>query len=347
MKVCLLGGYKSGAGYHWRGQLQAFQKLGHEVFVLDIRRQDWDKITRTIIRNQPDLLWMGLKECMQYLYECAPVRNLHTEGKMKTVFWFGDLRPPEGFEKGTGLPIKNPRVNTKTVGKHLDLILLMNEGFIEQYKLAYRKDQVYYMPLACTPEWHHPEPLTEPPEYDIAFAGYLDSSVFHRGRTELVKKLQGRYKVLLDNLRGREWDDHYIRKFYSKAKLALGIDILDDGKLQYRLSTSNRIWIATACGTCFLQKRFEGIDLLAKNHRDLIWWETEKELYGLIERYLQDEAKRQFIQRNAWQWAHMKHTYIHRINNVLDILHGKETKFRGFLETPVFIQPHDLEVYIT
>ena len=71
-KICAIGGYESFGynqlGFHWDGQARAFRELGFETLFLDIRKdQDYENIKTKILDFKPDILWLGLIDCLSLL----------------------------------------------------------------------------------------------------------------------------------------------------------------------------------------------------------------------------------------------------------------------------------------
>lgn len=327
MKICALGAYKirdQQLGFHWDGQARAFCDLGHDHLLLDIRRDRHNHIIDMIDAYDPDMLLLGLKDCLPLV----PRLNLKKiKSHCKIVFWWGDLRGVEGTK--SSLPLGKPIVNTKEIGKHIDYIFISNAGQLDDYKQGYNINNVYFMPLACTPKFHHRIKIKAKKGYshDIGFAGNMDNSIWHRGRTALLHKLAKRYDVCLHN-----GDKNEIAEFYSISKLAFGAGVIGEDKEYFpELGVSNRFWIALGCGACLIHSWFPGIERIGRKHRDLLWFKSEEELYELADYYLKDNNAREAIKINAEKLAHSKHTYIHRIKNMIDIMEGGSKGFEGFL----------------
>jgi hypothetical protein len=326
MKVCALGEYdirQQQPGYHWDGQALAFEKIGYETLLLDIRRTDWKIIKDKIYEYKPDILWLGLKECLEFLLT-LDVSKLKSHG-CKIIYWFGDLRALEGQD--TVLPAKHPMVDPKDVYGKLDFTFVPSPDHIEMYEKAYGAP-AFYMPLACTSEYHYR--LDPQWEHDISFAGSMDGTVYHRNRTQLVRELKVVYDVLLDNN-----DKIHTAEFYAKAKVSLGANVIGEvSEFRPTLCTSNRFWIALACGTCHVCQWFPGIERLVTDGEHVRWWKDNIELYKILYDLLVNEGGDQEIIRiskNAEKLAHEKHTYTHRVRNMMDIINGKTTEFYGFL----------------
>jgi len=323
-RMCAIGEYRiryDQLGFHWDGQARAFHSLGYNPLLLDIRRDTYKNLRRKIIEFKPEILWLGLKDCLPLIKWMK--EDLRKIG-CTIVYWFCDLRGIEGTN--SNLPSKQPVIDhLQELGDILDYMFLSNTGQITAYKKSYNVHNVYYMPQACTPAYMHRVPAHEVD--DVSFAGSLGKNVFFRERTKLLNNLCRSYKVCI-----RNEVRNYIAEFYSGSKIVLGADVIGgSSEFQPYLYTSNRLFVALGCGACYICQWFPGIEKLAENHKDLVWFKTEKELFRLIDYYLKHDEERQMIRKNAQQLAHTRHTYACRIQNMLDIVHGKADKFYGFL----------------
>jgi len=70
---------------------------------------------------------------------------------------------------------------------------------------------------------------------------------------------------------------------------------------------------------------------LVENKKHLVWWHDIDELKANIKYYLRNNDERKEIQKNAEILAHKRHTYVNRIQNMLDIIDNKTKDFYGFI----------------
>lgn len=324
-RICALGAYGvryNELGYDWDGQARAFKKLDVETLLLDIRQEkDFGSLKEKVLGFHPDILWIALKDGLPFL-----IKLKKELGKLdfKVVYWFRDLRGIEGVK--SNLPIKSPKIDPIDIQGVIDYVFLSSAGQIEDYKRIYGVNKVYFMPDFCSPEFMHKVDVKE--KYNIVFTGGLEREVFHGGRTRLIRNLMRHY-----NLQVRNNILNNIAEFYSSSKIVFGADVIGKDKdFQPYLYTSNRFFIALACGSFYLCQYFPGIEKLAENHKHLVWFKNEKELYDLIDYYLEHDKERKAIGRNAQELAHSKHANITRIQNILDIIDGKTEEFYGFIK---------------
>lgn len=326
MKVCALGEYficGEEPGFHWDGQARAFEALDYNTLFLDLRRTPLQINKGRILEFQPDILWIGLKEGLLLLQDkdfYATLKNIGT----KVVYWFCDLRGIETLNNY--LPLKAPLIDTNLIKNKINYMFITNTGQLKDYQYAYGCDNIYYMPQACTPQFHYRRTNIKETA-DMAFAGGLDTSMFHLQRTELLLKLKNKYNLIFQSN-----SKAGIPEFYSSAKLAFGSSYMD-GPPETRpaYSVSNRFWIALGCGTCLVHQYYEGIDTIVRDGKHAVIFKTEQEMFDKVEYYLTHEDEREQVKINAQHLAHLKHSYVNRIQNMMEIINGHATSFNGFL----------------
>lgn len=307
-KILAIGAYDvtgyNHLGYHWDGQARAFRSLGFETLLLDIRKDPhYENLKARMEEFKPDILWLGLKDCLPFMeWMKSEVIDFRRRGG-KVIYWYCDLREPR------------PR----DLGGLIDVIFITSAGQIDAYRRAYGVREVYYMPQACTPAFMHRLPLEE--IYDLGLTSSLVPA-FHGRRVELLEKLREKYQVAV-----RHEVRNTVSNFYSKCRLVLGFNA-HKTELYY---TSNRFYVALGCGAVYLCEWFPGIERLAENGRHLVWFKGEEELFDLAGYYLSHPGEREEIRRQAQELAHARHTYVHRIRNMLDIIDGKTDRFYGLL----------------
>lgn len=328
MKIFALGEYHkidTEKGWHWNGMYEAWKNLGHEVITHDIRLEDWEMISDELgSLGDVDILFFGLKEGTKFILTYPNLIDELRYNGTRVVYWFADLRGLEG--EITTIPIKHPVTSPIYVGKFIDYIFLSNMGQIPAYKRAYGTDKVYYLPAGCSDQYHRRNNSIES-VHDIAFAGDMNRTVFHGDRYLLLNKLQNKYDFI-----GGTWDRSDISTFYSMAKLAFVADAINTiPDMSPKLYSSDRLFIAGGCGACEIIHKFDGLELLVENHKHVVWWESEEEMFNLIDFYLKNDIEREKIRSNAYELMHKKHTHECRMQNMMNIITGKTEEFEGWL----------------
>jgi hypothetical protein len=265
-----------------------------------MRNIEKKKLQEAILSFKPRYLFVILKDTLPIIYDIK--KRLKDIGT-RVIYWFCDPEHPK----------------KEDLSELIDTMFLTNQGQIDEYKKAYNLKRVYYMPQGYGPYAQHRLNLSE--EWDVGFAGAISDAPLHKTRRELINAMGKRY-----NLRTSNAVRNNIAEFYSQTKTVFGASDFD-----YELYTSNRFYVALGCGACYITKRFKGIELLVENKKHILWFETKQELFDLLDYYLSHNAEREGIRRAAEKLALDKHTYTHRIRNILDILNGKTESFYGFL----------------
>lgn len=305
-RICAIGQYMllkyAQLGFSWDAWSRSFERLGLDYLLIDgMRNLDHKKIQEAILSFRPHYLLVVLKDTLPVIM--AIEKELKSIGT-RVVYWFCDPEQPAKTD----------------LSSLVDTMFVTNQGQVNDYKKHYNLERVYYMPQGFDPYVQHR--LYLPEAYDVGFAGAVSDAPLHKSRRGLIKALQKRYNVRISNKFRNN-----IAEFYAGSKTVFGASDFD-----YELYTSNRFFVALGCGACYITKKFKGIELLAGNRKHLLWFEDKQELFDILDYYLSHDPEREEIRKNAESLALEKHTYSHRMKNVLDILEGKTEKFYGFLK---------------
>jgi len=307
-KVCLLGNYTLRYTHlnssWWDGQVRAFEKLGYDLLILDIKDHSFNYLLKSIRLFNPDIFWIAGKIVIEFLKENAEYFSL---SKAIVVYWIWDVRTPIKFDfKGI-----------------IDYMFISSVGEIPLYKKSYNLNKIFFMPALITPQiLHRNKFITE--EFDIGFTGLLDYSKYHKKRTEIINFLKEHFQVkIVNNVFNN------LPEFYSRCKIVFG----GTPDLNYlELYSSNRLYLALSCGCCYITNYFSGLEKLANNEKHLLWYENKKDLLQKIKKYLNSYELRNEIKNNAENLARSKHNNILRIKNMLDIINQETEEFYGFIE---------------
>ncbi|MFC1620751.1 glycosyltransferase [Candidatus Omnitrophota bacterium] len=304
-RICCIGQYMlnryNQLGFGWDAIPRALDELGIDYLLLEgMRNIDKKALHEAILSFKPDYLLLILKETIPLLFDIVPeLKKMGT----KIIYWFCD---PEH-------PVK------QDLGHIIDVMFLSNRGQLDEYKEAYNLKRVYYMPQGGSPSILYHRDIPE--IYDVGFTGALSKASLHNTRRKIFSELFKRYTVSVrNNVRNN------VPEFYSQSKTVLGGSDFD-----YELCTSNRFYVALGCGACYVTKHFKGIELLAENKKHLLWFKEIKELFDILEYYIKHDSERNKVRQAASRLSLEKHTYKHRLQNILDIVDGKTESFYGFL----------------
>jgi hypothetical protein len=306
-KICALEQYLmfryNHLGFDEDGLPLAIEKLGYDCLPIEgMRNMDHKVLQQAILEYKPDYLIFRLKEVMPVLFDIK--RDLKRLGT-KVMFWFTDPTHPEF---------------NMDLSDVIDIMFLSNRGQLEEYKKAYSLNRVYFMAQSYMPNvFHH---IDRPQIYDVGFTGALSKDPLHSTRRRILERLNQKYQVKIrNNVRNN------VAEFYSDSKLVFGTS-----NFPYDCYTSNRFFIAMGCGAVYLTRKFPGIERFVRNKEHVLWFDTDEEMADLVEFYIKNDAERRKIGVNAQKLAEDKHTCVHRVQNMIDILEGKTERFYGFLK---------------
>lgn len=202
----------------------------------------------------------------------------------------------------------------KVMVKSFDIIFVAQKEYVEKFK-KYNK-YVYWLPLACDPEWHSKQNLEQ--IYDVAFIGQLGRGWRKRLLLNLKKDFPNSF------ISSADCKD--ISKIYSQAKIVVNYNVNNDINM--------RVFEALCSGSLLLTNEIKnnGFNELFKDKEHLVVYDgSYKNLKEKIEYYLENEEERERIAKNGSELVLKNHTYKHRTDFVLKkILELKNSKFSDY-----------------
>jgi spore maturation protein CgeB len=241
---------------------------------------------------------------------------------VKTVLWTIDA--PKEFE-----PIRRAAL-------YYDFVFT---GGSEAYDIL--KDvgvkNLSFLPFACDPDFHKPQRLTEEEKKlygcDIAFVGTLNPDLYPF-RMRILEEISsfglkvwgpGTERIpvtspLRQHIRGRQIPPDVWTKIYSQAKIVLCMHYKDpQGKIPCH-QASPKVYEAMACGAFLMVDDQKDVKKLFKDREELVVFKDAHELRNLISYYLQMPKDRKSIAALGRKKVLKKHTYEHRIQELLKII---------------------------
>lgn len=224
--------------------------------------------------------------------------------RAKVGWWMCDINQPDRLEK---------RIDC------FDYLFLCNLEYKKEYEEYFGKP-VYYMPqCGLIPKSTTGREI----DWDVLFIGN-DSSRWHKNRKEILQWVGNNFKLKVISGEKTSEDQSYL---YKNSKFNLSIS------LPLNTVTSNRLYNILASEGFALVSWFPGIETLFENFKHLVWFKTLKEVKGYIEFYSRISKQKNY--NNIKAQGHIlykkKHTAEERLVNMFDIMEGRETEFRGFL----------------
>lgn len=206
---------------------------------------------------------------------------------------------------------------------HYDLVFAAQRAFVP-YLRATGSRHVHWLPLACDPEVHHPANV--PQTYDISFAGAASRPV-HRERARLLYRLSEYFSVCA---RERVHNEDYCRLMCS-GRLAFNHSAVEDLNM--------RVFEALAMECTLLTNRasaFNGLLDLFEDGEHLVVYDSEEDLIAKAGRYLADESARRAIARRGREAVLARHTYDHRVSEILETVRRYFPEFDKRAAAPAY-----------
>jgi spore maturation protein CgeB len=280
--------------------LKAFQKHG-AVQPFDIRRDDLNTLASRIASFRP--------------------AHIHLGGSVKK----GIIRPKflAKVKRNSAPTISafygDARYSTYhyDLGWAVDHLYMSNKTHIEQNR-SLGLANVRYLPCPTDPEVFRP--VEGEKKHDLLFIGNNNNL----SRRELLRKIHRGFNL---SVAGAGWEGegfktlseaygHEFSRLVGQARILLGL--IGDEWSGLEAYFSNRVTNTLACGAFLIQRYTPGLEKVFRNHEQLVWYRTEKELLSLIERYLALPAERERIARQGRELVTSSFTYDRAVSRILE-----------------------------
>jgi hypothetical protein len=198
--------------------------------------------------------------------------------------------------------------------RHYDVVFTPQKDYVRHLRAAGSR-HVFWLPLACDPDYHHP--VEGEKTCDISFAGSISGAV-HDERRRLLNRLSESFSVLsLESVFG----DACCRAM-AAGWLAFNHSVVEDLNM--------RVFEAMAMGLPLLTNRASaanGLLDLFEDGKHLIVYDDEDNLVKAVRRYLDDDAARDRIAAEGRAEVLAKHTYEHRVDAILKAVAELDPRF--------------------
>ena len=287
---------KENSNPYW---LKAFNKRG-TVYAFDIR-DPIDNLAPLIESLHPDHIHLGGSVKNGIISPEFLARVRIDIGCTISVF-YGDARDSAYHRDLSGV---------------VDHIYVTNKTHIRQNR-SRGLENFYYMPCGTDTEVFRP--VKSEKIYDLLFVGNNNS----RSRLDLLRKIHGRFDL---SVAGRAWEGTGFKvlpqaygpdfsRLVGQAKILIGL--IDDAWIHLEACFSNRVVNTLACGGFLIQRYTPGLESVFNNHEHLVWYQTEEELFSLIDRYLCDPAGRERIGEKGRKRVTTDFTYDRAVSRILE-----------------------------
>ncbi|MBI1762151.1 MAG: glycosyltransferase [Acidobacteria bacterium] len=221
-----------------------------------------------------------------------------------------------------------------TQARLADYVFTTDEECLPLYRERLGHDRIFWLPLACSPEIHHPLPIAEDATEFVISANWYSNQA-RRWAVETVVKplLDIGHTLTLYCYENFMWPDPYRRHWrahthylttaeqYRHGQVVLGLNNQRRGLdgIAKTVMTSMRTFEALACGKPFLCSRsdaYERLGLIQGEH--LVQVGTASECLRWAARLLGSDGDR--IARAGREQALKHHTYAHRLTRILEVM---------------------------
>lgn len=326
----------------WKGSLgffcrRAFEQMGHQVRVFDYRRdalgEGYDRAVRAgwlrVLHNKLGIASMN-RRLRRVVAQIAPDLVLAIKGELIEPNTVESLSRKSGAavtlwypDAGRYLTKRSYRRITQGMA-HYDVTFLCDPGNVpEILRPTIRRTE--FLTFACDPEFHHRVLLTaeEQAHYGsrICFVGNSHGSGSLRNSTlaairdyPLTIWGNGWERILLAKinsaaLRGPAYADDML-KVYSGSEMALNLSF--DRYLIFRN------FEVPACGPLLVTEDVPKLESFFRPGEEVVTFHSIGDLRQKLDYYLARPGEAQSIARRGQRRAHTEHTFIHRMNELLD-----------------------------
>ena len=204
------------------------------------------------------------------------------------------LRPKVFYAADTHLPKSWKRI--RRLARRYDLVCCAHRNAAESLSNG------VWVPAACDPQLHWK--ASESIRWDVAFVG-TEGGV---PRKFYLQALRERYpNSFIGHAPHTE-----LGTIYSQAKIGFNYSIRDDVNM--------RMFEVLCSGALLVTNRLAHDDLKRLGCHDrehLVTYRTPRELFEVIDRFLQRDDEREAIARRGMARAQQQHTYVHRLQRIL------------------------------
>ena len=195
-----------------------------------------------------------------------------------------------------------------------DFVFVAQKAFKEYFEAAGCRN-VSWLPLACDPCYHRPR-IPEA-DLDFVFVGTLKYQVNRERRTRIQRLREQQYKIDVFSDIGPE----EMSRAYSSCRLGFNSSIAQDMNM--------RVFEVMAMGCpLFTNRDAEAnglLDLFEEGHHFIGY--SDEDLVRQASHYLNDASARLRIATEAYNLVRARHTYEHRVDEMIEHITGYKTDF--------------------
>lgn len=217
--------------------------------------------------------------------------------------------------------------------RDFDHVFLCHDGQIKDFiRDGIPREKIHYLPVAAEPDCYRPYPILE--KWDWCFIGHLNNDF----RIDLIDRFcrewplgeKGYLGWRMPQVQGHNVLDDVAKKF-SQSRIILNESIKDDLNM--------RVFEALACKRFLLTEEVPPLLALFKPMTHLDTFRTIDQAVERAGYYLSHEKERNAIAQAGYEEVLAKHTYMHRLKELLKITIQYDSKENVYAPDPVNCTP--------
>ena len=234
--------------------------------------------------------------------------------------------------------IEDPNAFEMTLeqAQQADVVFTTDAACIPSYRVRLGHDRVFWLPLACSPAFHHPLGLVEAASDFVISANWYQNQARLWGVETVVEPLwRAGYTLTLFCYTAFMWPPPYhpfwqgetscrtVAEQYRHGRVVLGVNNQRSGMdgREKTYMTSMRTFEALACGKPFLAAHSDAYEKLGLIHGEhMAWVERPADTLAWAERLLEREGER--LAQKGREFVLTHHTYAHRLAHLAEIVLG-------------------------
>lgn len=195
-----------------------------------------------------------------------------------------------------------------------DFVFAAQREFVPRLRATGAR-RVQWLPLGCNPRMHHPVETEQ--QFDVTFVGSAFSHI-HAERRRLLEMLQRHFQVGIRQIVHGE----SMSRFFCQGRLAFNHSAVFDLNMRIFEAMAMRCVLLTN-----IESAKNGLLDLFEHGKHLLVYRNEEELLELAKAYLADSGAREGIAQAGYSEVMAKHTYVHRVQTILDTVAGEVPGF--------------------
>jgi hypothetical protein len=250
-------------------------------------------------------------------YSGLPIQNILPKDGVDLLLYIDPVGQffPTGLEKlvyPTAIYLIDVHQNLEqrlAIAPFFDYVFVAQKDYVPAFKKA-GINNVFWLPLACDPDYHISAKTSENYLYDIGFVG--NRGLIGSERRELLEILKNNFKI---NSLDRRYLPDEIGTIYSQSRLVFNYSIKGDVNM--------RVFEALCGGRLLLTNAIpNGLEELFIDRQHLVIYRNGEELIQLARYYLEHPEEREEIAKAGQALVLAQHTYQHRTEQILTTIFG-------------------------